>query len=167
MNGEHIGNETLKRQEIVNFANQFKGYKAKDIHNYIRNKYGYNSFWATRAWHDYYFGGEYDWCASFVNFVYNRCGMNPYAISMPKKDSYIVINCGYLQDDAIAKRKYKNRSGYTPKAGDIIFFRQVKNGRVYTIEGNIGSDYANRSIVDYRDYSIKDNRIVGYLNPWG
>ena len=71
--------------------------------------------------------------------------------------------------------RYSTRaSGYTPKAGDLIFFRSagvsrasdhvgivryVKNGRVYTVEGNS----SNR--VSANDYALSDTYIVGYGRP--
>ena len=70
------------------------------------------------------------------------------------------------------KSKFKTRvSGYTPKAGDIIYFgsasdathvgivEKVSNKRVHTIEGNTSDCVARR------DYSLTSTNIYGYGIP--
>lgn len=86
-------------------------------------------------------------------------------------------------------KKYKTykdgKSTYTPKRGDLIFFVReneysgnpkkcrgepyhmgivtgVKNGKVYTVEGNTGNNSHYYSKVGKYSYSLDDKKIMGY-----
>ncbi len=115
-------------------------------------------------------GGTYSyaWCAAFVSWCLDMAGaLNAAGGSFTSCTLWVER----LQDLGL----YSTRgSGYTPKQGDLIFFRSagvsrasdhigivryVKNGRVYTVEGN-SSDK-----VTLRDYKLTDTYIVGYGKP--
>ena len=81
------------------------------------------------------------------------------------------------------KRWHNSNSGYTPQAGDIIYFKvgpnknpidhvgivtKVENGKVYTIEGNTRTDRTverNGVKVANKEYPINSKFIVGYGTP--
>ena len=111
---------------------------------------------------------SYAWCAAFVSWCLDVAGA---------KDSAggSFASCTLWVEKLQSMGLYSTRaSGYTPKAGDLIFFRSagttrasdhigivryVKNGRVYTVEGNSSNK------VTLRDYKQTDTYIVGYGKP--
>ncbi len=115
-------------------------------------------------------GGSYSyaWCAAFVSWCLDVAGAKD---SAGGKFTSCTLWVDRLQELGL----YSTRaSGYTPKAGDLIFFRSagvsrasdhvgivrfVKGGRVYTVEGNSSNKVA------LRDYALTDTYIVGYGKP--
>ena len=115
-------------------------------------------------------GGTYGyaWCASFASWCLGQAGAAESA-------GGAFASCTLWVDALRGQGIYRTRSsGYTPKTGDLIFFRSagttrasdhvglvryVKGGRVYTVEGN-SSDR-----VSTRDYALSDTYIVGYGTP--
>lgn len=103
------------------------------------------------------------WCAMFVSYCANKAGILD---STVPKYALVVAGSKWYKD----KKRYKSReSGYSPKAGDVIFFRKGDQNHtgivtgydpdtktVYTIEGNTKDRVARRS------YQLKDHYIVGY-----
>ena len=83
-------------------------------------------------------GQDVSWCAAFVSWVLTKAG---------------VRGEGYLLSARSYWTKYKAHRVHSPKSGDIICFyrgsrrghsghvgivERVKDGEVYTIEGNVG-----------------------------
>lgn len=111
------------------------------------------------------FTGTYGlfWCHSFVSWCANRARV-PTSV-FPKTAS---TDTGM----AFFKRKgqFRYKGKYTPKRGDVIYFKTgashvglveyVSNGRVYTIEGNTTGDWVRR-----RDYALSYKTITGYGVP--
>lgn len=110
-------------------------------------------------------GPNKPWCAMFVSWCANKAGIDTSVI--PKHAS-----CDKGVTWFKNKSKFKTRvSGYTPKAGDIIYFgsasdathvgivEKVSNKRVHTIEGNTSDCVARR------DYSLTSTDIYGYGIP--
>lgn len=111
---------------------------------------------------------SYAWCAAFVSWCLEVAGAKD---SAGGKFTSCTLWVEKLQELGL----YSTRSsGYVPKAGDLIFFRSagvsrasdhigivryVKNGRVYTVEGNASNQ------VMARDYALTDTYIVGYGKP--
>ena len=111
---------------------------------------------------------SYAWCAAFVSWCLSQAG---------EADSAggLFASCTLWVAELTDIGQYKTRaSGYKPIAGDLIFFRSagvsrasdhvglvryVKDGRVYTIEGNASGQ------VSLRDYALTDTYIVGYGLP--
>lgn len=116
-----------------------------------------------KFWSWYGFESHELWCACFVSWCGDQCGLIQNG-SMPKFS---------LCDDGIAwfqgKGKWQER-GYTPSAGTLIFFdwngdgtsdhvgivEKCEGGRVYTVEGNSGD------AVRQRNYDINYSCIMGY-----
>ena len=127
-------------------------------------------------WSWYGFDERVAWCACFVSWCANQCGL----IENGQIPRYSVC------DNGIAYFKEKNRwqdreTGYLPTQGDVIFFNWLEkdeNGnlfqdeksdhtgiveyydsstnKVYTIEGNSGDECKERS------YNVDDIQIMGY-----
>ena len=127
-------------------------------------------------WSWYGFDERVAWCACFVSWCANQCGL----IENGQIPRYSVC------DNGIAYFKEKNRwqdreTGYLPTQGDVIFFNWLEkdeNGnlfqdeksdhtgiveyydtstnKVYTIEGNSGDECKERS------YNADDIQIMGY-----
>lgn len=127
-------------------------------------------------WSWYGFDERVAWCACFVSWCANQCGL----IENGQIPRYSVC------DNGIAYFKEKNRwqdreTGYLPVQGDVIFFNWLEkdeNGnlyqdeksdhtgiveyydsstnKVYTIEGNSGDECKERS------YNADDIQIMGY-----
>lgn len=125
---------------------------------------GGQTFW---AW--YGFSERVEWCACFVSWCANQCGYINSGI-IPKFASCESEGVSWFQASGLWQEK-----GYTPKAGDIIFFdwadkhdgqadhvgivEKVEGGRVYTIEGN-----SNDSCKE-NNYDINSDEIRGYGTP--
>jgi uncharacterized protein YgiM (DUF1202 family) len=115
-------------------------------------------------------GGSYsfEWCAAFVSWCLRQAGV-------PTSTVTTEASCSRLMDWLSARGDYKKRaSGYTPRAGDLIFFRAstsvyysshvglvlgAEGGYVYTVEGN------NEGQVGYHKYSASSTYIMGYGTP--
>lgn len=107
----------------------------------------------------------YAWCAAFVSWCLRQA-------KVPTSVALTEISCSrmtrwYVNRDIF----YSRDSGYTPILGDIIMFTEdgdithvglvlgVKNGRVYTVEGNGGEQVATHS------YSLTSSYVYGYCVP--
>lgn len=111
-----------------------------------------------------YFGA--DWCAMFVTYCFDSCGLIPSILDHPIKacETSAWYNAG----------KVKLKSEYTPKAGDIIFYGVLGNcyhtgivtdcdgTYVYTVEGNSGGNPWSSSKVLTHKYPLNAASICGY-----
>lgn len=108
----------------------------------------------------------YAWCAAFVSWCQYQAGI-------PSEIDCSEISCPrMINETLIPQGLYVTReSGYIPLTGDLIYFKNassgavsthvglvigVKDGYVYTIEGN-GGDRVGR-----HKYALNDSYIVGY-----
>ncbi|MBQ9802277.1 MAG: CHAP domain-containing protein [Clostridia bacterium] len=111
---------------------------------------------------------SYAWCAAFASWCLDVAGARN---SAGGRFTSCTLWVERLQELGLYS---KRASGYIPKTGDLIFFRSadttrasdhvglvryVKDGRVYTVEGNSSNK------VSLRDYSLTDTYIVGYGKP--
>lgn len=145
----HEGNSTA----------DFDGENAKGSRNYTEYNYAFGQIGGTYG---------YAWCAAFASWCLEQADAASAA-------GGLFASCTLWVERLQSLGQYSTRlSGYTPKTGDLIFFRSagvarasdhvglvryVKGGRVYTVEGN-SSDR-----VSLRDYALKDAYIVGYGKP--
>lgn len=115
-------------------------------------------------------GGSYGyaWCAAFASWCLQQAGQADSA-------GGLFASCTLWVERLQALGRYQKRtSGYTPRAGDLIFFRSsgtgrasdhvglvryVTGGRVYTVEGN------SSGRVSLRNYALGDSYIAGYGRP--
>lgn len=102
------------------------------------------------------------WCHMFVSWCANQAGISSGIV--PKTASTTTGMNWFKQ-----KGKFKYKGSYTPKRGDIIYFKTgrshvgiveyVKNGQVHTVEGNSGNRVKRRS------YALSEKTITGYGVP--
>lgn len=123
----------------------------KEVNNYT--KYG-----------DWYLIGfaSYDWCQMFVSWCANQAGI---PTSVIPRASGVVQSKDFFE----SKGRFKYKENYTPKRGDLIIFlnnashigivTDVRDGRVYTVEGNTSNMVAERS------YPLDYHTITGYCIP--
>ena len=118
-------------------------------------------------WRWYGFNSRVEWCAVFVSWVANQSGYIQSGI-IPK-----FSGCQTGIDWFKAMGEWQEK-GYTPKAGDIIFFdwevdgkvnhvgivEKVENGKVYTVEGNSTDDTCRQ-----KEYALNSKVIFGYGTP--
>jgi len=107
----------------------------------------------------------YAWCAAFVSWCLRQA-------QVPTTVALTEISCNRMTNWYIKRDIFYSRdSGYTPILGDIIMFNEdnvithvglvlgVKDGRVYTVEGNGGEQVATHS------YSLTSSYVHGYCVP--
>ena len=118
------------------------------------------------------------WCAMFVSWCF-------YRLSGSSEGAKALL-CGNIYASCTMAYKAFKKAGRlfdSPVAGDLIFFnkspgsgvmshigivRGVKNGKVYTIEGNTGAGpgvIANGGCVAEKEYFLGNKRIGGYGRP--
>ncbi len=108
----------------------------------------------------------YAWCAAFVSWCQFQAGI-------PAEIDCSEVSCPRMINEILKPQDlYRTReSGYIPLTGDLIYFKNatsnavsthvglvigVRNGYVYTIEGNGGDCVARHK------YALDDSYIVGY-----
>ena len=117
-------------------------------------------------WCWYGFDGRVEWCACFVSWCADQCGYIDSGV-IPKFAG-CVNGSQWFKD-----RGQWQDGGFTPEAGQIIFFdwegdgetdhvgivERCENGIVYTVEGNSGDACRQRS------YPVGSSSIYGYGIP--
>ena len=143
----HYVPKKLARQKIVELAHMQYGNKG--------DKY-WKAMWKPDQW-----------CAMYAGWLLReaRVDLNKYGWH---------VNVGVWADNLKAKKLWHDRGKYTPKAGDIIIFGRpdfrthvgivigVKDGMVYTSEGNATGEEYYDSRVTEKTYSLNSSYIVGY-----
>ncbi len=126
----------------------------------------------------------YSWCASFATWCLRQAGVGEEqsAQTDPKTNR----SSWQWRKAFIEAEQYNEKEGYAPKAGDIIFFKDVDDPTievsashvgivlyadetaVYAIEGNTNSTFEEGSVSDcvaLKSYSLDNKYIVGYGTP--
>ena len=117
-------------------------------------------------WSWYGFDGRVEWCACFVSWCADQCGYIDSGV-IPKFAG-CVNGSQWFKD-----RGQWQDGGFTPEAGQIIFFdwegdgetdhvgivERCENGIVYTVEGN------SRDACRQRSYPVGSSSIYGYGIP--
>lgn len=154
------GTEIESASAVAEFALQFVG----------ENHSRFTSYNPTNDVQDIWYGA--DWCAMFVSYCYNECGLIPDVLN--ESFAYCPTEVDVLRDRG---QFIDSNTGYIPEPGDIIFF--TKNGitsnhvglvvdcdgtTVYTVEGNTGTSatepYWKGSSVKAKDYSLTASKIL-------
>jgi len=161
-------------RQMISVAEAEVGYLEKNSNSMLHDKTanaGAKNYTKYGAWYGL---NPAEWCAMFVSWCADSAGVGPDVI--PRHAS-----CS----DGITKFKrlgrWHVRSGYEPKAGDIVYF--TKNGvspchvglvvntsdsRIYTVEGNTsgGTSLApNGGCVAEKNYAKSYLKILGYAEP--
>ena len=119
----------------------------------------------------------YSWCASFVNWCLRQARVSTEASAASE------ISCRRWLAKCKGAGIYREKKGYIPQAGDLIFFKDEGSEvtathigivlssdgkRVYTVEGNTsdGSEFSrDGNYVACKKYSLNSDYIVGYASP--
>ena len=164
-----------KASEVINLARQELGYHEKaSVANLDDKTANSGSNNITKYWRDLANAGYYqsskqgaEWCDGFVDWLF-------YTLYGKEKGEWLECQTGVLgAGTPYSAGYYKAQGRYdsTPKPGDQIFFQRygnichtgivedVKDGIVYTIEGNSSNQ------VERRSYKIGDSYIAGYGHP--
>ena len=118
----------------------------------------------AKYWKWYGFESYEAWCACFVSWCADQCGYIE-AGTFPR-----FANCQREGVPWFKERDQWEEPGYIPKKGDLIFFDfrdnedsdhvgivdYVENGRIYTIEGNMGNSVMRRS------YDVDSESVYGF-----
>lgn len=165
-------------EKVISIALAEEGYLEKKNKNNLDSKTtnagsnNYTKYWADMA--PSYQGQP--WCGCFVIW----CFKHAYGETEAKK--LLCTKGAWSYYTPTSAQYFKNMHQWftTPQRGDVIFFKnsqrichtgivlEVKNGRVYTIEGNTsgGSTLeANGGCVAKKNYPLGYNRIAGYGRP--
>lgn len=113
----------------------------------------------------YSHGRNQAWCADFATWALGQA-------SPDAARRYGSSSAREMENKFRAAGNFFSSGSAEPKPGDLIFFqreggsgrhvgivREVRNGRVYTVEGNSGDQVRERS------YELGNGRIVGYGRP--
>ncbi len=156
--------ETTLRNKIVSVAKNEVGYVSGGSYSKYGEWYGYQGAW----------------CTYFALWCYNQAG-NAYSTKLYGTVTPNGGNCNSMISWFENKGRYYSRSsGYTPKAGDFIFFDWSGNGSsqhigivnyvsgstVYTIEGNCSGAVKAKSYSPGGSYPYAStSAIMGYGVP--
>ena len=160
-------------EDMIRVALAEEGYLEKRTNDMLESKTanaGSNNY--TKFGRDMGCNGQ-PWCDAFVDWCFKKA----YGTAEAK-----ALLGGWSNYTPTSAQYFKNMHQWftTPQRGDVIFFKnsqrichtgivlEVKNGRVYTIEGNTsgGSTLeANGGCVAKKDYPLGYNRIAGYGRP--
>ena len=134
---------------------------------------GSNNYTKYGAW---YANGSLQaqpWCAMFVSWCAYQAGISN---DIFYSHAYCPYGVSWYKD----RGQWHDRSGYTPKKGDIIYFQSggvaahvglvydVDKSKVYTVEGNTSGGstlVANGGGVAKKLYSLSYASIMGYATP--
>ena len=150
-------------------ANQVVRIAKEQLTNSSDNHYGgekFISWWNSQGYNNFPPGTA--WCAIFATYCLVNAGVSYKSAFVPQAGC--TTWTGYFKDAG----RFKYKSEYTPKPGDLIMYNwdndgwidhvgiveSVSNGYVHTIEGNTGY-----GICDTNDYPLTMSSIVGYCIP--
>ena len=169
------GTEIKSGSTLVEFALQFVG----EDHS------RFTSYSPSNGISDVWFGA--DWCAMFVSYCYNECGLIPDMLPRPFAACGEIYN---LYKEGNPKAKIVGDRGvfagvekdnYIPSPGDIIFFNwggasvashtglvvDCDGSKVYTVEGNTSNGtfpgWASSRVLEH-SYPLDSASIVGYIS---
>ena len=160
-------------EDMIRVALAEEGYLEKRTNDMLESKTanaGSNNY--TKFGRDMGCNGQ-PWCDAFVDWCFKKA----YGTAEAK-----ALLGGWSNYTPTSAQYFKNMHQWftTPQRGDVIFFKnsqrichtgivlEVKNGRVYTIEGNTSSGStleANGGCVAKKNYPLGYNRIAGYGRP--
>ena len=150
--------------KVLEIAQGEVGYKGNNKHT----KYG--------EW----YGWQGSWCTTFALWCFNEAG-NSLGVQLYKKIIPSGGNCNSMISWYTNKGRYHTRdSGYTPQAGDLVFFdwnsdgsaqhvgivKSISGSTVYTIEGNCSDQVKARTYTTSGSKPYNNvSAIMGYGNP--
>lgn len=165
------------RTDIVAVARSQVGYQEGNSENHLTGEvYGADNYTEYGSW----YGLQNLWCAMFVSWCAAQAGIAtdtiPSHCATPEGLSWFAARGLAYTREEIRTRKY------TPKPGDLVYFKSSRNAkstnhvgivtayadnRIYTIEGNIGKTgtLTNGGMVAELSYPISNTFIVYICSP--
>lgn len=156
--------ESTLRNSVVSIAENEIGYTGTSSYSKYGDWYGYQG----------------SWCTTFVFWCFNEAGSDNgvklLGTSIPNGGNCNSMISWFSNKD----RYYKRSSGYTPKAGDLVFFDWSGNGSsqhvgivtgtsgstVYTVEGNCSGKVKSRTYTSSGSKPYNNiSAIMGYGVP--
>ena len=166
-----------QRTDIVNIARSQIGYQEGNSSNQLGGEImGSTNFTEFGYW----YGAQDMWCAMFVSWCANLAGVSQ---SVIPSHAFTPNGLKHFRDRDQDYSPAQIQAGeYTPRAGDLIYFKNGRNanrtnhvglvtgysnGRIYTIEGNVGSSayVTNDGMVAEKSYPITNEFIVAVCCP--
>lgn len=166
-----------QRVDIVNIAKSQIGYQEGSSSSQLSGTaYGSKNYTEYGRW----YGMQDMWCAMFVSWCANVAGIPK---SVVPSHAYTPTGLQWFKDRGRAySRTTVANGGYTPKPGDIIYFKsgrnsnptnhvgivtKYSNGTVYTVEGNTSSATisTNGGSTCSKSYSISNTYIKYICSP--
>jgi len=121
---------------------------------------------------------SFAWAAAFVSWCANQAGISSDIVYY---HTYCPYGVAWFKNQGAFQAAASRGGSYVPKAGDIVYFapaeselashvgivRFVKDGYVYTIEGNAvaPNGYQTDEGVFAKSYSLSYTRLLGYATP--
>ena len=165
------------RTDIVAIAKSQVGYQEGSSQNELSGEvYGDVNFTEWGAW----YGMQDMWCAMFVSWCANLAGISTDTVP---SHSYTPEGLNWFAERGLAYTRAEVQARkYTPKPGDIIYFKSSRNakptnhvgivtdysnGRVYTVEGNVGAigKTTGGGMVAFNSYPISNTYIAFICAP--
>lgn len=159
-------------KQLIKTAKNEVGYLEKASDDYLNEKTanaGTGNYTKYGKW--YGMNGQ-PWCAMFVSWCADKAGVSR---SIIPAHASCTVGIQWFQKEG----RWRKKSGYFPKVGDIIYFESTNSRhvgivcgcdgcRVYTVEGNTSCGetmIANGGEVAEKSYELGYSRIMGYGTP--
>lgn len=165
------------RTDIVAIARSQVGYQeGNSVEQLSGEIYGGVNFTEYGGW----YGMQDMWCAMFVSWCAARAGISTDTVP---SHAYTPNGLDWFASRGLAYTRAEVQSRkYTPRPGDLIYFKSSRNakptnhigivtgysdGRVYTVEGNVGAvgKLTNGGMVAEHSYPISNTYIVYICAP--
>lgn len=166
-----------QRTDIVAIARSQVGYQEGSSEDHLSGEiYGGDNYTEYGSW----YGLQNLWCAMFVSWCAAQAGISadtfPSHCATPEGLSWFAGRGLAYTREEVQSRKY------TPKPGDLVYFKSSRNAkptnhvgivtayadnRIYTVEGNIGAigKLTNGGMVTELSYPISNTFIVYICSP--
>ncbi len=166
-----------QRKDIVNVAKSQVGYQEGGSSSQLSGTVRGNG---NCTEYGRWYGLQDMWCAMFVSWCADQAGVST---SIVPSHAFTPSGLNWFRDRGLAYSRATVAAGkYTPKAGDIIYFKSGRNenicnhvgivtgysdGTVYTVEGNTSSATVstNGGAVAAKSYDISNTYIVYICSP--
>lgn len=165
------------RTDIVAVARSQVGYQEGSFNDQLSGEiYGGENFTEYGDW----YGLQAMWCAMFVSWCAARAGISTDTVP---SHSYTPDGLNWFAERGLAYSRTEVQSRkYTPRPGDLIYFKSSRNAkitnhvgivtgysnnRIYTVEGNIGAvgRLTNGGLIAEQSYPITNTYIVYICSP--
>lgn len=165
------------RTDIVSIARSQVGYQEGNSDNQLSGEvYGGVNFTEYGTW----YGLQDMWCAMFVSWCAARAGVSTDTVP---SHSYTPDGLSWFAERGLAYTRAEVQARkYTPKPGDIVYFKSSRNAkptnhvgivisytnhRLYTVEGNIGAPgkLTGGGMVAELSYPISNTFIAFICSP--